>query len=56
MKPLSLDELKTKMLSDAESVQAYNEADQELMLIQALAVCWLVRASLFPVWKTSLTA
>ena len=36
MKPLSLDELKTKMLSDAESVQAYNEADQELTLIQAL--------------------
>ncbi|MFB0712302.1 helix-turn-helix domain-containing protein [Buttiauxella noackiae] len=36
MKPVSLDELKTKMLSDAESIQAYNEADQELTLIQAL--------------------
>lgn len=36
MKPVCLDELKTKMLSDSESVQAYNEADQELALIQAL--------------------
>jgi ribosome-binding protein aMBF1 (putative translation factor) len=36
VKPVSLDELKTKMLSDAESIQAYNEADQELTLIQAL--------------------
>lgn len=36
MKPVSLDALKTKMLSDDESMQAYNEADRELALVQAL--------------------
>ncbi|WP_435955809.1 helix-turn-helix domain-containing protein [Dryocola sp. BD626] len=36
MKPVSLDELKTRMLSDDESLQAYDDADRELALIQAL--------------------
>jgi len=36
VKPVCLDALKTKMLSDDESVQAYHEADRELALIQAL--------------------
>ncbi|RPH28839.1 XRE family transcriptional regulator [Buttiauxella warmboldiae] len=36
MKPVCLDELKTRMLCDDESVQAYHEADQEILLIQAL--------------------